>query len=159
VRYGNVVGSRGSVVPLFRKLAAAGELPITDERMTRFWITLQQGVQFVIDNFDRMFGGEIFIPKIPSMKMLDLAKAVAPECRIKVVGIRPGEKLHEELISVHCARNTVDMGDFYVLQPDMEWFVQRNWNGRQVPDDFSYTSDNNPLWLTVEQLREIIMDV
>lgn len=155
VRYGNVVGSRGSVVPFFRNLAATGTLPITDERMTRFWITLEQGVQFVVDGFERMHGGELFVPKIPSMKVVDLARAIAPDAKIEVVGIRPGEKLHEEMISVHDARRTRDMGSYYVIQPEMEWWSQDNIAGQGVADEFSYSSDTNSDWLSLEQLREM----
>ncbi|XOB98442.1 UDP-N-acetylglucosamine 4,6-dehydratase (inverting) [Deinococcota bacterium DY0809b] len=160
VRYGNVVGSRGSVVQLFKQLAGTGVLPITDERMTRFWITLEQGVRFVIDSLARMHGGEIFVPKIPSMRVVDLAKAIAPDARLEIVGIRPGEKLHEELISVHDARRTVDMNTHYVIQPEMDWWPKENLsNGQRVPEDFSYVSDTNTEWLTVEQLWELIKDV
>ncbi|MDI3329041.1 MAG: UDP-N-acetylglucosamine 4,6-dehydratase (inverting) [Alicyclobacillaceae bacterium] len=159
VRYGNVVGSRGSVVPLFKKLASTGVIPITDERMTRFWITLQQGVQFVLNCFERMRGGEIFVPKIPSMRVIDLAKAIAPDADLKIIGIRPGEKLHEEMISVHDARRTVDMGSYYVIQPEMEWWPQEPSHGTPVPEDFSYSSDKNTDWLDVEQLREMARDV
>lgn len=163
VRYGNVVGSRGSVVPLFRRLAPTGELPITDARMTRFWITLPQGVQFVLDNLEHMQGGEIFVPKIPSMRVVDLAKAMAPEARMRFVGIRPGEKIHEEMISVGDARRTVDMGGYYIMQPDADWWRRRKATeghalpeGLPLPEGFSYTSDQNPLWLTEEALAAIV---
>jgi UDP-N-acetylglucosamine 4,6-dehydratase/5-epimerase len=157
VRYGNVVGSRGSVVPLFRRLAASGTIPITDERMTRFWITLDQGVRFVIDMFDCMLGGELFVPKIPSMRVTDLAAAVAPEARLEVVGIRPGEKLHEEMISIDDARRTVDGGRFYVVTPDADWWDVDEWNhAPRVPPGFRYTSDANTDWLTLDQLRQMI---
>jgi UDP-N-acetylglucosamine 4,6-dehydratase len=158
VRYGNVVGSRGSVVPLFRKLAAAGEIPITDERMTRFWITLDQGVDFVISMLEKMHGGELFVPQIPSMKVVDLAKAIAPNATIRVTGIRPGEKLHEEMISIDDARRTLAADGFYVVQPDAEWWGQsgrpEGWGkASPVPEGFRYTSDTNDKWLTVEQLK------
>jgi UDP-N-acetylglucosamine 4,6-dehydratase len=156
VRYGNVVGSRGSVVPLFMRLAASGVLPITDERMTRFWITLEQGVTFVMDSLERMHGGELFVPKIPSMRLVDLAHAVAPEARLEVVGIRPGEKLHEEMISAPDSRRTLDLGRYYVIQPDMEWWPAQHVDGAAVPDGFSYASDTNSEWLSVDQLREMI---
>ena len=156
VRYGNVVGSRGSVVPLFRDLAASGRLPITDARMTRFWITLDQGVSFVMDSLERMHGGELFVPKIPSTKVVDLAKAIAPECEIDVIGIRPGEKLHEEMIAVHDARRTVDMGTYYIVQPDMEWWHTEPADGCPVPEGFHYSSDKNEWWLTQDELREMI---
>ncbi|AHN20577.1 UDP-N-acetylglucosamine 4,6-dehydratase (inverting) [Lysinibacillus varians] len=157
VRYGNVVGSRGSVVPFFKKIKDTGKLPITDERMTRFWITLDQGVQFVIDNLERMNGGEIFVPKIPSMKVTDLAKAVAPECEIEIIGIRPGEKLHEAMIMEDDARHTLEFDNYYVIQPELAWFAQEQLNaGKALPEGFAYTSDNNTEWLTVEQLRQLI---
>ena len=159
VRYGNVVGSRGSVVPFFKQLAASGELPITDERMTRFWITLDQGVQFVIDSLERMHGGELFVPKIPSMRVVDLARAMAPQASLNVVGIRPGEKLHEEMISAPDSRRTVDMGSYYVIQPEMEWWPEAHLDGEAVPDGFSYASDTNTEWLTVEQLRDMVASV
>jgi UDP-N-acetylglucosamine 4,6-dehydratase/5-epimerase len=157
VRYGNVVGSRGSVVPYFKELAAGGELPITDERMTRFWITLDQGVRFVMESVARMHGGELFVPKIPSMRVVDLAAAVVPDARLKVIGIRPGEKLHEEMISAPDSRRTVNMGDYYVIQPEMEWWpTEQLGGGTPVSEGFSYASDTNTEWLTVEQLREMI---
>lgn len=156
VRYGNVVGSRGSVVPLFKELAANGTLPITDPRMTRFWITLDQGVSFVMNSLECMHGGELFVPKIPSTKVLDLAKAIAPDAEIDIVGIRPGEKLHEEMISVHDSRRTVDMGTYYVVQPEMEWFQAEPADGCPVPEGFHYSSDKNEQWLTVDELREMI---
>jgi UDP-N-acetylglucosamine 4,6-dehydratase len=156
VRYGNVVGSRGSVVPLFQQLAPSGSVPITDERMTRFWITLEQGVQFVLDSLERMHGGELFVPKIPSMRVVDLAAAIAPEARLEVVGIRPGEKLHEEMINVSDARSTVDMGDYFVIQPVMEWWSTERLEGSAVPDGFSYASDTNDRWLTVDELRQMV---
>ena len=158
VRYGNVVGSRGSIVPLFKELAAkGGDIPITDDRMTRFWITLEQAVRFVLDSFERMHGGEIFVPKIPSMRVIDLAEALAPEASIRIIGIRPGEKLHEELISQHDARRTMDIDSAFVVQPDMDWWARAtNYQGRAVPQDFCYSSDNNPDWLSVDRLREMV---
>lgn len=122
VRYGNVVGSRGSVLPLFQKLRENGFIPVTDQRMTRFWITLEQGVQFVLDSLTRMHGGEIYVPKIPSMKIIDLARAVAPECKIKYIGIRPGEKLHELMITEDDARRTLEFDRYYVIQPEFSWW-------------------------------------
>lgn len=159
VRYGNVVGSRGSVVPFFQKIAATGVIPITDERMTRFWITLDQGVQFVLDNLERMHGGEVFVPKIPSMRIPDLAEVIAPEARIEVVGIRPGEKLHEEMISENDARRTLDMGSYYVIQPEMSWWKDSTLTGAPVADGFSYSSDTNTDWLDADRLREMIENV
>jgi len=157
VRYGNVVGSRGSVVPFFEKVKETGTIPITDERMTRFWITLDQGVQFVIDSFNRMHGGEIFVPKIPSMKVTDLAKAIAPDCKIEIVGIRPGEKLHEAMITEDDARRTVDQGDHYVIQPEFPWWNDESVNGGQnLEDGFSYVSHTNEDWLSVEELNELV---
>ena len=159
VRYGNVVGSRGSVVPFFRERMGHGTLPITDERMTRFWITLDQGVRFVMDNMERMHGGELFVPKIPSMKVVDLAHAMDPAARLEFVGIRPGEKLHEEMISVHDSRSTHDMGDYYVIQPEFEWWSRDRLDGGQsVRDGFSYSSDTNTRWLTVDELRDMVAD-
>ncbi len=157
VRYGNVVGSRGSVVPLFLQQKKSGRITITDSRMTRFWITLQGGVDFVIKNIERMTGGEIFVPKIPSMKIVDLAEAIAPDCKIDSIGIRPGEKLHEVLVSEDDVRNTVEFDDMYVIQPaDPMWnFV--SWKSeKKLQDDFRFASNTNKDWLTVEQLREIV---
>jgi UDP-N-acetylglucosamine 4,6-dehydratase len=159
VRYGNVVGSRGSVIPFFRQRALSGTLPITDPRMTRFWITLDHGVRAVFRSFELMRGGEIFVPKIPSMKVVDLARAMAPDAKLEEIGIRSGEKLHEELISAHDARHTVDLGDCYAIEPAMDWWEAQAHEGERVPRDFHYTSDSNDQWLTVEQLREMIKDV
>ncbi len=157
VRYGNVVGSRGSVVPFFRERAKEGVLPITDPRMTRFWITLDQGVRFVVKNIERMQGGEIFIPKIPSMNIMDLAKAVAPDCKTKIIGIRPGEKLHEIMIGEDDARYTKELKDCYVIQPIFKWWSKDNHSdGQSVPDGFSYSSDKNKEWLTIPQLKKMI---
>ncbi|TVQ98356.1 MAG: UDP-N-acetylglucosamine 4,6-dehydratase (inverting) [Deltaproteobacteria bacterium] len=160
VRYGNVVGSRGSVVPFFVKQRATGRLPVTHEAMTRFWITLAQGVQFVLDSLERMQGGELFVPKIPSMNVMDLARAIGPDCEIDIVGIRPGEKLHEVMISEDDARNTLDMGSHFILQPEFSWWKKRGEphraSGTPVPDGFRYSSDNNDTWLTTAQLRDII---
>jgi len=157
VRYGNVVGSRGSVVPLFQRLRPTGVVPITDPRMTRFWITLQQGVGFVLECLTRMRGGEIFVPKIASMRLTDLAQALAPECRQQVVGIRPGEKLHEVLISEDDARATVDLGDRYAILPAFGSPAAADWvkEGRALPEGFRYGSDTNEQWLTVEELRRL----
>ena len=159
VRYGNVVGSRGSVVPFFNKVKETGRIPITDERMTRFWITLDQGVQFVIDNLARMKGGEIFIPKIPSMKVTDLATAIAPDCKMEIVGIRPGEKLHETMITEDDARHTLDYGSYYVIQPEFPWWDATGAKGGTIlPNGFSYVSNTNNKWLTVEELRLLVSD-
>ncbi|MEK4424134.1 UDP-N-acetylglucosamine 4,6-dehydratase (inverting) [Solibacillus sp. FSL K6-1523] len=157
VRYGNVVGSRGSVVPFFKKIKETGTVPVTDERMTRFWITLEHGVQFVLDNLERMQGGEIFVPKIPSMKVTDLAKAIAPECKIEIIGIRPGEKLHEAMIMEDDARHTVEYDSYYAILPELSWWTQENnFEGNSLPDGFAYTSDNNTEWLTIEQLKDLV---
>ena len=155
VRYGNVMGSRGSVIPFFRNLTSAGEpLPITDRRMTRFWITLPQAVDFVIDSFADMAGGELYVPRIPSMRVVDLAEAIAPGSKTIEVGIRPGEKLHEEMISTEDARRTVRRSDRYVVQPTLAvWGGFHEAAGDPVPDGFSYSSDTNDQWLSVEDLR------
>lgn len=163
VRYGNVIGSRGSVVPLFRRLIAEGAsaLPITDERMTRFWITLDQGVDFVLSCLPMMKGGEIFIPRIPSMKIIDLAAAMAPCLPIQVVGIRPGEKLHEVMVTEDDARNTVLVGDRYIIEPVLHFwqeFRRAPENGQPVDPDFRYASNTNDEWIGVEGFRRL-MDV
>ena len=163
VRYGNVVGSRGSVVPFFRRLAAEGakELPITDPRMTRFWLRLEDGVDFVLKSFARMQGGEIFIPKIPSMRITDLAEAVAPGMPTKVIGIRPGEKLHEVMCPSDLYYDTLEFDDHFVIMPSTQGgAVDYAKNaigeiGRSVPDGFDYNSGNNPHFLTVDELREM----
>jgi len=156
VRYGNVVGSRGSVVPFFQKMKETGRLPVTDPRMTRFWITLDQGVQFVLDNLERMRGGEIFVPKIPSMNIMDLAKAICPECEIDIIGIRPGEKLHEAMIMEDDARHTREFDTYYVIQPEFPWWNYENGLGRELPDGFCYSSETNSEWLTINDLEQII---
>ncbi|XVU25931.1 UDP-N-acetylglucosamine 4,6-dehydratase (inverting) [Actinoplanes sp. CA-054009] len=158
VRYGNVMGSRGSVVPLFRKLAAEGKsLPITDKRMTRFWITLPQAVKFVVDSFDVMQGGELFVPRIPSMRILDLVEAVAPNSPTHEMGVRPGEKLHEEMIASDDSRRTLRFPDRYVVQPVVaSWGYEAPEGGEEVPDGFNYRSDNNDLWLSVEDMRALL---
>lgn len=158
VRYGNVVGSRGSVAPLFQRLIAKGatELPITDIRMTRFWITLNEGVEFVLSSLGVMHGGEIFVPKIPSMKMTDLAAAMAPGLPIKVVGIRPGEKLHEIMISADDARGTVDLGDRYAIEPAFVEYPREPLAGGRLDEGFSYVSDTNADWLTGDALLAVL---
>jgi UDP-N-acetylglucosamine 4,6-dehydratase len=158
VRYGNVVGSRGSVAPLFQRLIAKGvtELPITDPRMTRFWITLNQGVDFVLSSLDIMRGGEIFVPKIPSMKMTDLAQAMAPGCTTRVIGIRPGEKLHEIMISADDARGTVDLGDRYAIEPAFVEYTRKPFAGGQLAEGFCYASDTNEDWLTGDALLALL---
>lgn len=159
VRYGNVLGSRGSVVPLFRRLAAEGRpLPITDMRMTRFWITLEQAVQFVVDSFEQMQGGELYVPRIPSVRLSDLAEAIAPGSETHDVGIRPGEKLHEILITADESRHTIDAGDVYVVIPEHSWWEKASaWEkGSPVEDGFAYTSDGNSWWLEVDELRALL---
>jgi UDP-N-acetylglucosamine 4,6-dehydratase len=158
VRYGNVVGSRGSVVPVFIQQRSSGKLTLTDERMTRFWLSLEQGVHFVIRCIEQMHGGEVFVPKIPSMKVLDLARAIAPHARVEVIGIRPGEKLHEVLISEDEARTAVELGDMFVVLPaEGMWFVY-DWKsrGKSLPADFRYTSDTNTQWLDLESIQKFI---
>jgi len=157
VRYGNVVGSRGSVIPVFLQQRPSGVLTITDERMTRFWITLEQGVAFVEACIKRMHGGEVFVPRIPSMGILDLARALAPECGLRVTGIRPGEKLHECLISADESRHARAFPGLYVIQPEFAWWGgAQTTRGTSLPDGFSYTSDANSEWLTSEQLRSML---
>ncbi|MDJ0893585.1 MAG: UDP-N-acetylglucosamine 4,6-dehydratase (inverting) [Alphaproteobacteria bacterium] len=162
VRYGNVVGSRGSVVPLFERLARDGtdSLPITDERMTRFWITLNQGVDFVLSCLDMMKGGEIFVPKIPSMRVVDVARAIAPHLPHRFVGIRPGEKLHEVMITSDDARQTIALEDRYVITPAFHFWSEENYmdNGgvSRLDDSFTYSSDRNEEWLTEEGFRELL---
>ncbi len=164
VRYGNVVGSRGSVVPFFKKLVADGakELPITDARMTRFWLKLEDGVEFVLKNFQRMQGGEIFIPKIPSMRIMDLAKAIAPTLPTKIIGIRPGEKLHEVMCPADLYYETLEFNDHFVIMPSTRFWSGTDYitnalgeTGHPVPDGFEYNSGTNPHFLTVEELREM----
>ena len=156
VRYGNVVGSRGSVVPLFREQRKSGCITITDERMTRFWITLDQGVRFVLRSIEQMMGGEVFVPKIPSMKMTDLADALAPGCERTAIGIRPGEKLHEVLLSEDEARQSFELEDCYVITPSHPWWKgQVVPEGKPLPEGFRYASDTNTDWLTQAQLREL----
>jgi UDP-N-acetylglucosamine 4,6-dehydratase len=156
-RYGNVVGSRGSVIPVFLEQRKSGKITITDPRMTRFWITLDQGVRFVIQCIEGMHGGEIFVPKIPSMKLVDMAQALAPGCETCYVGIRPGEKVHEVLISEDEARNTVELDDMFVIQPAHPWWKQGNWkDARPLPEGFRYASDNNPQWMESSELLNLV---
>jgi UDP-N-acetylglucosamine 4,6-dehydratase len=161
VRYGNVVGSRGSVVPVFLRQRDDGVITITDERMTRFWISLEQGVRFVIRCLEEMHGGEVFVPKIPSMKVVDLAKVVAPQAKINVIGIRPGEKLHEVLISEDEARTVVELDDMFVVQPAEAMWFGRDWEnkGKSIADEFRYASNTNTEWLSVDQIAVIVKQV
>jgi len=158
VRYGNVVGSRGSVIPIFINQRENGKLTVTDMRMTRFWLTLEQGVRFVIKCAEQMLGGEVFVPKIPSTRIVDLAKIIAPQAELEVIGIRPGEKLHEVLIHEDEARSTVELDDMFVVQPTTELWFGHQWQtlGRPLPDGFRYASDTNPDWLDMEQVREMV---
>jgi UDP-N-acetylglucosamine 4,6-dehydratase len=156
-RYGNVVGSRGSVIPVFLEQRKRGRITITDPRMTRFWLTLEHGVRFVIRSIEQMHGGEIFVPKIPSMRLVDLAEAVAPGCMVEYIGIRAGEKLHEVLLSEDEARNAVELDEMYIIQPSHPWWKSANWiQARALPQGFRYTSDSNEQWLSHEQLQELI---
>lgn len=160
VRYGNVVGSRGSVVPVFLEQRKHGKLTVTDERMTRFWLTLEQGVRFVIRCIEEMKGGEVFVPKIPSTSIMDLVQAIAPDCSIEFVGIRPGEKLHEVLISEDESRQTIDLGDMYVIMPLHPWWQIDNYvNGQQLPDGFRFASNVNSTKLSVSELRRLLKEV
>jgi UDP-N-acetylglucosamine 4,6-dehydratase/5-epimerase len=161
VRYGNVVGSRGSVIPFFLKMRETGVLPITDPRMTRFWITLEQGVELVLNTLVWMQGGEIFVPKIPSMNIMDLARAVGPECSTKIVGIRPGEKLHEIMVPEDDARNTLEFDDHFEILPSLvEWTnpekYQNRPGGKPCPDGFVYSSATNTQWLSESALHTMI---
>ena len=156
-RYGNVVGSRGSVIPIFLEQRRRGKITITDPRMTRFWLTLEQGVKFVIRCLEQMHGGEIFVPKIPSMRLIDLAETVAPGCQVEYIGIRPGEKLHEVLLSEDESRQTLETEDMYVIQPSHPWWKSGNWvNAKALAEGFRYSSDSNERWLTRRELEELV---
>lgn len=163
VRYGNVIGSRGSVIPFFKKMRETGTIPITDERMTRFWITLDQGVRFVARCIGMMNGGETFVSKLPSMRITDLAEAIAPDCKREVIGIRPGEKLHEVMVPSEEARHTVECDDFFVIKGEQipvrpgsgtDMFGEQQ--GRPIEEGFRYASDTNTDWMSVEELRRVI---
>jgi UDP-N-acetylglucosamine 4,6-dehydratase len=159
VRYGNVIGSRGSVIPLFLEQKHSGKLTVTDDRMTRFWLSLDQAVEIVLKAFAFMQGGEIFVPQIPSMKIVDLAKAIAPECEIEMIGIRPGEKLHEVLITAEDGRSTVEYEGLYVILPQLSWWQRKNYKGATtLPEGFSYTSNSNKEWLTLGQLKNVVKE-
>ncbi len=163
VRYGNVAGSRGSVIPFFQKLVEEGtkELPITDMKMTRFWLKLEQAVEMVLEALEHMQGGELYVKKIPSMRMPDLAKAIASELTVKEVGIRPGEKIHEQMITTEDAPNTIEFNDFYIILPqiDMENIKHKYPNAKKVSLDFEYHSGNNDRWLTVEDMKKLISEI
>ena len=157
VRYGNVVGSRGSVIPLFLGQRNNGKVTITDRRMTRFWLTLEQGVRFVIRCIEQMHGGEVFVPKIPSMNIMDLAKAVAPKCDVETIGIRPGEKLHEVLISEDEVRQTLELDDMYVIKPAHPWWKTENYvDAQPLSEGFRYASNSNKQWLTISELEQMV---
>lgn len=158
VRYGNVVGSRGSVVPIFIKQRQNGALTITDDRMTRFWISLEQGVRFTLRCTEQMYGGEVFVPKIPSTTITDLAHAIAPQAKVNIIGIRPGEKLHEVLISEDENRNTIELDDMFVVQPAEALWFGHEWEkrGKTLPADFRYASNTNDQWLSVEQIKKLV---
>lgn len=155
-RYGNVVGSRGSVIPLFLQQKKSGTVTVTDKQMTRFWITLAEGVKFVLSCIDQMHGGEIFVPKIPSAKIMDLVSVFAPKSKVKYIGIRPGEKLHEVLISEDEARHTIELPDKYIIKPVHPWWKIENWkNGKKLSDNFIYASNSNSNQLTINQIHKI----
>ncbi|MDD5006795.1 MAG: UDP-N-acetylglucosamine 4,6-dehydratase (inverting) [Syntrophorhabdaceae bacterium] len=161
VRYGNVIGSRGSVVPYFMKMREAGIIPITDTRMTRFWISLEQGVRFVIRCLEITEGGELFVPKIPSMNITDLVKAIAPDCKYEIIGIRPGEKIHEVLVTEDDARHALEFDDYFIVEPEFHWWTAKTHisnGGKPVKEGFVYASNTNDRWLTVEELRGLVKD-
>ena len=160
VRYGNVVGSRGSVVPLFLEQRKTEKITITDERMTRFWITLEQGVRFVINCISKMHGGEIFVPKIPSMKILDLANTIAPDTKRECTGIRPGEKIHEILLTEEEARHAKEFDSYFVIAPEYSFWDQNNFKeGKSLTEGFRYTSDRNGQWLTNDELKKMVAEI
>ena len=161
VRYGNVAGSRGSVIPVFLKQKHNKKLTITDERMTRFWITLDQGIAFVIRCIEQMQGGEVFVPKIPSMKIVDIARVIAPDAELNAIGIRPGEKLHEVLIHQDEARATIELEDMFVVQPSEALWFGHAWRdiGKPLPEGYRYASDSNSEWLTLDQIKEIVAPI
>lgn len=158
VRYGNVVGSRGSVIPLFLEQRKRGTLTVTDPAMTRFWITLEEAVDLVLTALATMHGGEVYIPKLPSMKIMDFAKAIAPEAEIRFIGIRPGEKIHEVLLTDAEIRHTVDVGKFYIVEPEFNFWGENNWKeGKPLSADFHYSSGDNTWWLSAKELRKMIV--
>jgi UDP-N-acetylglucosamine 4,6-dehydratase len=160
VRYGNVIGSRGSVIPLFLEQKKKGVLTITDKQMTRFWIRLEDGVNFVINSIDKMKGGEIFIPKIPSMKIMDLANIIAPNAEKKIIGIRPGEKIHEILLTEDETMHSKEFNDFFVIEPEHSfWEKDYHSEGKKVPDNFTYSSDKNDDWISEKKLKKIIEEL
>ncbi len=160
VRYGNVVGSRGSVIPLFQEQAKSGKVTVTDERMTRFWITLDQGSRFVIRGIEQMHGGEVFIPKVPSVNIMRLVEAIAPDAEVEYTGIRPGEKLQEVLVSAEEARHTMEFEDMFVIEPIHPWWRHENWEGgKPLPDGFQYASHTNEEELSPKELQKMVADL
>lgn len=163
VRYGNVLGSRGSVIPLFKEQKKKGVLTITDKRMTRFWITLDEAVNFVFNSIERMVGGELFVPKLPSMKVTDLAKAICPECKTEIIGIRPGEKLHEVMIPLDESRRAIELDDCYVILPSHDFFSKRERaytrTGKCILEDFEYNSGTNSWFLSVKEMTEMLSEL
>jgi UDP-N-acetylglucosamine 4,6-dehydratase len=158
VRYGNVLGSRGSVIPFFKEQESSGSLPITDTKMTRFWLTIEEGVNFVLESLDRMKGGEIFVPKIPSFKVIDVAEVVSPKIPLRIIGIRPGEKLHEVMITEDDSNYTLEFETFYaILAPFLLETEYYKKNGVKVPIGFSFTSENNKIWHTHETFRSVLV--
>jgi len=156
-RYGNVVGSRGSIIPLFVEQRKQGRVTITDERMTRFWLTLEQGARFVAQRIETMKGGEIFVPKIPSMRITDLAEVIAPDCEVEIIGIRPGEKLHEILLTEDEARHSKDIGDYFVIEPELQFWNKNSGHvGKPLPEGFRYTSESNTAWLDADELISMV---
>jgi len=156
-RYGNVIGSRGSVIPVFLEQRKIGKITVTDPQMTRFWITIEQGVEFVIRCIKQMNGGEIFVPKIPSMNIMDLAQTLAPGCQVEQIGSRPGEKIHEVLVSEDEARQTLEFDDMFIIEPTHPWWGVNNWQGgRRLPEGFKYDSGTNDKWLTQGELQAMI---
>ena len=159
VRYGNVLGSRGSVIPFFQERSKSGKIPITDERMTRFWLTIDDGVQFVLDSLERMIGGEIFVPKIPSFKVTDVANVVSPGVPTQIIGIRPGEKLHEVMITEDDALHTLEFEQFYaILSPTLSFHAEYPGDGKKVSSNFKFSSDNNKLWHTHESFKNLLIE-
>jgi len=160
VRYGNVVGSRGSVIPVFQRQKKKGKITITDENMTRFWITQEQAVRFIISCFEKMKGGEIFVPKIPSMKIIDLAEVIAPECKREVIGIRPGEKIHEVLLTEEEAWHAKEFENYFIIEPEHSFWNKDNFKeGESLSSDFTYSSGNNDHWLTIAELNKILEEL
>jgi UDP-N-acetylglucosamine 4,6-dehydratase (inverting) len=161
VRYGNVVGSRGSIIPVIESQKKEGVITLTDERMTRFWITQSQAVHFILERLQEMEGGEIFIPKIPSMRIIDLIEVLAPNCERKVIGIRPGEKIHETLLSVEEARHSLEFNDYFLIEPEFPFWNSNKFNGvaSKLPEGFEYTSRDNKKWLTKEELTKMLKEL